>query len=188
MARAAKALPLPERREPLAGERIANRRVTVEALPPAARLSLRCDEAGAKALGKSLGLTLPARVGTTGEGRDRMAVKVGPDEYLVIDPKPDAKLMPKAKTAGVSAIDVSHRNVAFSVAGPGAADTLNAACPRDLRDAAFPVGAGARTIFGRAEIILIRTGEDEYRVECWRSFAPYVFGMLRAGARDAAHG
>ena len=177
----------PARHEPLADERVANRRAGVEALPPAARLSLRADEAGAKALTRTLGLTLPTRIGTSAQGKGRTAWKLGPDEWLLVDPDPTARLMPKTARAGVSAVDVSHRNVAFEITGPGAADAVNAGCPRDLRDAAFPVGAGARTILGKAEILLMRTGEHTYRVECWRSFAPYVFGMLREGVRDAAH-
>ena len=178
--------PLPRRDEPLAGERIANRAVSVETLPPASRVSLRAGADGASALGKSLGFTLPDRVGTSRTARGRTALMLGPDEWLVMDPKPDASLAPKLPNPAFSTVDVSHRNVAFAVTGPGAADALNAGCPRDLRDRAFPVGACARTVLGKAEIVLHRVDEQEYRVECWRSFAPYVFGMLREGARDAA--
>ena len=43
----------------------------------------------------------------------------------------------------------------------------------------------ARTVLGKIEIVLLRTGEEDYRVECWRSFAPYAFGILVEGAEDA---
>ena len=68
--------------------------------------------------------------------------------------------------------------------GPAAANTVNAGCPQDLSLAAFPVGACSRTILGKVEIVLLRTGEDAFRVECWRSFSDYVFTFLdrsRAG-------
>ena len=47
-----------------------------------------------------------------------------------------------------------------------------------------PLGAAARTVLGKIEIVLLRTGEDDYRVECWRSFSPYTFGLLAEGAED----
>jgi sarcosine oxidase subunit gamma len=37
---------------------------------------------------------------------------------------------------------------------------------------------------GKAEVVLLRTGEDEVRVECWRSFADYVFTFLTEASRD----
>jgi hypothetical protein len=47
------------------------------------------------------------------------------------------------------------------------------------------VGMVARTIFEKAEIVLFRSGEQAFRVEVWRSFAPYVLGLLQAADRDA---
>ena len=66
-----------------------------------------------------------------------------------------------------------------------AAAAIAAACPLDIGKSLFPVGAAARTVLGKIEIVLLRTGQDDYRVECWRSFAPYAFGMLVEGAEDA---
>ena len=85
-----------------------------------------------------------------------------------------------------SAVGISHRNVAVSVTGPGAVNTVNAGCPHDLSLAAFPVGACSRTILGKAEIVLLRTAEDAFRVECWRSFSDYVLAFLEDAAKDAA--
>ena len=111
----------------------------------------------------------------------------GPDEWLVID---EAGKDPLADCAGVealhSAVGISHRNVGISVTGPAAAAAVNAGCPQDLSLAAFPVGAASRTILGKVEIVLLRTGEDAFRVECWRSFADYVFTFLTEAAKDAA--
>ena len=41
------------------------------------------------------------------------------------------------------------------------------------------------TVLGKIEIVLFRSGEEDYRVECWRSFSPYAFGLLVEGAEDA---
>jgi sarcosine oxidase subunit gamma len=63
---------------------------------------------------------------------------------------------------------------------------LNGGCPLDLDPSAFPAGAATRTVFGKAEIVLLREADDRFRVECWRSFSDYVFGLLEAAARDAS--
>ena len=85
-----------------------------------------------------------------------------------------------------SAVGISHRNVAIAVTGPAAAAAINAGCPQDLSLAAFPVGACSRTMLGKVEIVLLRTAEDAFRVECWRSFSDYVWTFLTEAAKDAA--
>ena len=87
--------------------------------------------------------------------------------------------------AQTSITDISHRNVAFLLSGEGATNTLNSGAPRDLSLDAFPVGCASRTIFGKAEVVLLRTGKTSFRLECWRSFAPYVWDLLCDGATDA---
>jgi sarcosine oxidase subunit gamma len=48
--------------------------------------------------------------------------------------------------------------------------------PLDL--AKFAVGRATRTIFEGVEIILIRVGQDRFELDVWRSFAPFVWGVL----------
>lgn len=178
-----------ERNNPVAGNRFANASVTIEAAAvtaSTARINLRATQKGAKDFGKTLGLELPMEPGQVAKKASLTAVWIGPDEWLVFDDKkPIEELMPKRENANFSATDISHRNVAFNVSGEGAANVLNSGCPRDLSLSAFPANSGSRTIFGKAEIVLIRTGRSGFRVECWRSFAPYVWELLIDGARDA---
>lgn len=174
------------RRPPNQGWRMANEMVSIEAAPPASRISLRATNEGATAFEVALGLTLPRKPGTSASRGGRHALWLGPDEWLVYDDmKPDTSMVPRLGSSKFAAIDISHRNTGFMATGSGAANTLNAGCPRDLSDSAFPVGCCSRTIFGKAEIVLHRVGEDAYRVECWRSFAPYVRELLTQGAKDA---
>ncbi|WP_234186380.1 sarcosine oxidase subunit gamma [Shinella sp. NM-101] len=162
----------------------AGARVTPAA--PATRLSLRAGADALGALSSAFGLTLPTRPKTSASANGRHALWLGPDEWLLID-ETGADLMAAAASAGVlhSATDVSHRNTAVLVSGPDAAGAIASACPLDLGNAVFPVGAAARTVLGKIEIVLLRSGEEDYRVECWRSFAPYAFGILAEGAEDA---
>jgi sarcosine oxidase subunit gamma len=48
----------------------------------------------------------------------------------------------------------------------------------------FPVGAATRTVMGKIEVVIIRSGETDYRVECWRSFSDYAFSFLTETAKD----
>ena len=52
--------------------------------------------------------------------------------------------------------------------------------------AAFPIGTCSRTLLGKVEIVLWRSAENEFHVECWRSFSDYAFAYLTDAARDAA--
>ena len=70
--------------------------------------------------------------------------------------------------------------------GANAEGTISAGCPQNLSDMAFPVGAVSRTLLGKVEVIIHRTGAQTFRVECWRSFADYVFTYLSDAARDSA--
>jgi sarcosine oxidase subunit gamma len=173
---------------PLRGFHGSSATVRLTPAPPASRLSLRARPEAVDALSTALGLSLPTRPKTSASNAARHALWLGPDEWLVIDAL-DTDLLGMAAAAGVlhSATDISHRNTAILVDGPGAAAAINVGCPQDLSLKAFPVGGCSRTVFGKAEIVLLRTGETAFRVECWRSFAPYVSGLLAAGAVDASH-
>lgn len=168
------------------GQRFANGVVSIHAAAPASRTNLRATSAGAKSYEAGLGFKLPRKPGETTSKGKTTALWLGPDEWLLIDEaKPDQSMVPRLPNKGFSAVDLSHRNTAFIVSGKGAENTLNAACPRDLSLTAFPKGTCSRTIFGKAEVVLHRTANDTFRLECWRSFAPYVWTYLLDGAKDA---
>lgn len=106
---------------------------------PATRLSLRAPEDSRAALGKALGLALPARPKTSASAGARAALWLGPDEWLVIDTDESGLMSACAGvTAFHSAVDVSHRNVGIVVSGRGAEATLAAGCPQDLSPEVFP--------------------------------------------------
>ncbi len=153
---------------------------------PATRLSLRARFESVTELSAQLGIELPTKPLASSAAGERLAFWLGPDEWLVIDESgSDLPALLGPAAGPYAAVDVSHRNVAIIVEGPGATDALNTACPMDLRPQSFPVGKVARTVLGKADIIVYRMGDESFRIECWRSFAPYVFGLLDVGACDA---
>ena len=187
MAKASMKLPI--RAFALAGRAVSNKAVKLTGADPASRISLRTRPDALAALSKALGVKLPEKPKTSASSRsrERSALWLGPDEWLVIDQN-GADLL--AACAGVkqlhSAVDISHRNTAILVEGAGAEATLSAGCPQDLSLAVFPVNACSRTVLGKIEVVIWRTGPQAFRVECWRSFSAYAFDFLEDAARDAA--
>ncbi len=174
------------RRNPLADRQAAGPGVQITPAGPASRLSLRGPEKSTAALSKALGINLPTKPKTSATKGPRMALWLGPDEWLIIDAGKTnpSDLLAKARIPH-SSVDVSHRNTAIKISGANAVAVLAAGCPQDLRDSSFPVGACSRTVFGKAEVVLFRVAEHTYRLECWRSFSTYVFDFLEEAARNA---
>lgn len=173
-------------------------RFAMRVLPPAVRFSLRLLGTGGE-VGLAAGFDLSQPINAlreTGTGTDdaapRLSARLGPDEWLLIAGGRDddagalaqqlaADLGPRAHTI----VDISHRNVAIELTGSDAVDVLNTGCPLDLGDAAFPPGSATRTLYGKAEVILMRSGtaqQPTFRVECWRSFGRYLDAYLRDAA------
>ncbi|NNE57980.1 MAG: sarcosine oxidase subunit gamma [Hellea sp.] len=166
-------------------------RVVAELAGEKVRLSLRVKSADRTAVAKALGFTLPAKIGATSSKVGITCACLGPDEWIVIaDQDKGGKLYGKAlKLASkydMSVTDVSFRNIGITVTGEGAADMINVGCPLDLRLAAFPVGSCTRSVYEAVPILLYRRAEDSFTVECWRSFAPYVVGLMAAHRSGAA--
>ena len=117
------------------------------------------------------------------------SLRLGPDEWLLLAPADDVtkiegEIARSMDGAFFSLVDISHRNVAFSVEGAAAASVINVGCPIDLDESAFPVGMATQTLLGKAEIILVRLEKNAWRVECWRSFESYVHAYLTNAAKD----
>lgn len=177
---------LATRKLPLAGRHGGSAAVRLTAAAPASRIALRAPADSVGGLSHVLGLQLPTRPKTSASNNGRHALWIGPDEWLVIDEN-SADLMGATASSGVShsATDVSHRNTAVIVSGPGAEATISGGCPQDLSREAFPVGACSRTLLGKVEVVLLRLDEETFRVEVWRSFSDYAFGLLSEAAEDA---
>lgn len=164
----------------------------VAAITPAdfaSRLVLRARPDAIAPLSRALAVKLPEKPKTSAKSRNgkRTALWIGPDEWLVIDDGGADLLASCAKVGQLhSAVDVSHRNVALIVAGRQAESVMKAGCPQNLSLDVFPVGACSRTMLGKVEVVILRTADDAFRVEHWRSFSDYVFGFLEEAARDAA--
>ena len=161
----------------------------VNILPPATRLAVRGGADAVPTIGDAFGLALPTDACRATTNSQRAALWLGPDEWLLIAPDGEMPALGDwmADALGetpVSIVDVSDRNIGIEVQGTKAAEAINGFCPLDLDSAAFPVGMCMRTVFGKAEIVLWRTAAATFRIEVWRSFAPYVLGCLEEAMRE----
>lgn len=151
----------------------------VELMAECVRYSLRVKPQDREQFNKAGNLLLPAGIGQTSIQSDRRIFCVGPDDYILIDkPSEQKSLNRQFKELGgkftFSVTDISHRNVGFKLIGPHAVKMINVGCPLDLSLQHFPVGKCTRTIFENAEIMIFREEENEFQLETWRSFAPYM--------------
>ncbi len=130
---------------------------------------------------------LPRTPNTTLGDRQRRALWIGPDEWLILGgggsgPQIVAEL--EAALAGVhhSVVDVSANRVALELRGPGRFTLLSKGCSLDLHPRAWRDGMCAQTMLAKAQVIL---GEVDGRTSILvrTSFADYLLDWLLEAAR-----
>ncbi len=160
-------------------------RAVLRLLPPASQFILRGDDSVCRLVAPALGIaSLPGTCRATQDGNsDGAALWLGPDERLLLGPEHRqssiiAEIAAALGDAPYSLVAVGHRNVAMELTGTASSLVLNAGCPLDLHETAFPVGMCTRTVLARAQIVLWRTGPERFYLNVWRSFLPYVWEFL----------
>ena len=158
-------------------------------LAPATRFVLQGGPAARAAAGAAFGVPLPENPCRANASGSRAALWLGPDEQLLLGAVEDARFVAaslETALAGIahSLVDVSQRQVALQLSGSRASEILSTGCPLDLEPGAFPPGMCTRTLFGKADIIVWRTGAAEYHLEVWRSFAGYILELLQEASQD----
>jgi sarcosine oxidase, subunit gamma len=164
-------------------------RLTIAPEVALGKLLLRCDAGVAEAAGDALGFALPEAVNRASAGETCRAIRLGPDELLLVMDKARVeatrgKLEDALSGRHHALVDISARLVAIEIAGEAARDTLSAACPLDLHALAFGPDQATRSLFGKAEIILDCLAPARFRLLTNRSFAPYVRRLLAEAGRE----
>lgn len=175
---------------PLMGERISaagQSTLNARTIEDCARFSLRIAPGDAERAGRAFGCRLPGRVGSITDSGERLALLLGPDEWQLYAPLGErdaieAKFVALYPKCTHSLVDIGHREIGIAVEGSATVLALRSACPLDLD--AMADGTATRTIFDKAQIVLIRHGRDRFRIEVWHSFASHVWAILGAAARE----
>lgn len=163
--------------------------VALEALPFRGTLMLRGDAEVAARTADALGCPLPERLASC-RNEAASVLWLGPDAWLVLtDPAHAAELAERLRRhlAGLhhALVEVSDRFVGIAVSGIRSRDVLNAGCPLDLHPRSFPGGAVARSVLGKATVVLWRPqGDDRFELLVDRSIAPYAWLFLENAARE----
>ncbi|WP_417689315.1 sarcosine oxidase subunit gamma [Roseibium sp.] len=156
---------------------------------PVARFSFRGRTQAQAVAGKSFGISLPQDPLSHTAKENRVALWLGPDEWLLLAPEDQAESLYaqlEKDLAGLpcSLVDITHRQEALLITGNRAGWLLNSGIPIDLHNDAFPHGTVTRTVFHKTPVMLWRIGPDSFVVEAWGSFMDYVEGLLKEAAQE----
>ncbi|MGK7221590.1 sarcosine oxidase subunit gamma [Kocuria flava] len=153
------------------------------------------------------GLPLPGGHGeVTGDPATTAVLWLGPDEFLLVGP--DETVVPAGLTGGAErepgalpslstapaavrlsealagagvpgqVVDLSANRTTLELSGPSAREVLEKGCPMDLHPRAFAAGTAVATTLGPVQVLLWRTGEQEWRIMPRASFADYTARWL----------
>ena len=157
--------------------------------PQLARFVLRARGENLQKAASAWGVALPDALRVTSH-KDRHLLWQGPDEFLLLALLAEVDDITRSLAAAMadapySLVDVSQRNQAFLLAGEGAQQLLATGCMLDLDLETFPVGMTTRTLFAKADVTIWRRDTQTFHIELWRSFVPYVMGLLHQSAAAA---
>lgn len=164
-------------------------RLSVRVASDLDRFVLRGDPALSSQLESALDWKLAGRIGEATTKDARTSVRVGPDEWFLLAApgtvsNPESRLQEAMPDQAWSMVDVSHREVGIELSGEAAALALSSFIAFDV--GAMAVGDGCRTLFDKAQVILIREAPERFRIEVWQSFASHVWLLLEAASREIA--
>lgn len=167
--------------------------LVVEPGPPVAALDLRLDPAHVAAAERVLGARLPAAPDTWTPLDAGLALRLGPDEWLLTSttatgPAWEHALGDAVAPLGGAAVDVSAQRTSLRLRGALARELLACGCALDLRPASFPAGRCAQTLIAQAGVLLVAhgvdaQGTDDLELLVRTSFAHHLAAWLVDAAR-----
>jgi sarcosine oxidase subunit gamma len=168
--------------------------LSIQELPFASQLSLRADPKDSglmQRLEAALGFALPAVPNTVASRKDRRALWLGPDEWLVVSDNGQQDVLERALRNGLdsafgSVADVSANRTVLEIGGPKACELLPHGVPIDLDARSFGPGQCAQTLLAKAQVIIERRDESACHLYVRTSFASYAADWL-LDAADSIH-
>lgn len=157
--------------------------VALRELAAPAMCDLRLDATDAAALAAAqtaLGCKLPLTPNRSIAAGARVAMWMGPDQWLMLSPAADAEALARALAGhAASVVDVSDLRALFELAGPNARDVLRKGCAIDLHPREFGPGDCALTALARVRVALCQVDDRPgYRLLIERSYAIYLWDWL----------
>jgi heterotetrameric sarcosine oxidase gamma subunit len=182
---------MPER-SALAAARWAGDGLLLEERPGLGAFALRLKgEPERRLAAAALGVDLSAPVGAATERSGRAALRLGPDEWLLLCPRRDEGAIAAdlaTALAGYSAAlaPIGNGTVAIEASGPRVRAFLAKGASLDLHPRAFAPGRCAVTGFGKIRVTLWQREADRFSLLVGRSFARSLWDWAIDVAREWA--
>lgn len=153
----------------------------------AGRAFVVCGAASALAAACAALGASPPQACAAAVGDEASVLWLGPDRLLILGSAQTGVRLHGALAGYAHAlVDASESEVALELEGAAAERLLACGVMLDLDARVFPPGACARTLFGKAPVLLWRRRADLFILRAPRSYAPYLRGVLAEGARGLA--
>ena len=128
------------------------------------------------------GLALPGNL-QSAENGDTVIRWISPDEWLITTaPGTGFEMEQKLRDAidsHIAIVNVSGGQTLLNISGKDAEEMLRKTTPYDIHISNMPVGKVVTSLFGKAQAVIRRTGEQEFEVIIRRSFADYCWLWLQ---------
>jgi len=150
------------------------------------------DPAFVDAFEQVVGCRPPAKPNTVARGNGYAVLWLGPDEWLVRSNAAvpagvlEAKLVPAFGEAYAVAVDVGSGFTIVEIEGRRSREVLSRGCPLDLHPRLFGQGQCAQSLYFKASIVLVPTGDDGFEIVVRRSFADYFCRIMLDAAASLA--
>jgi sarcosine oxidase subunit gamma len=143
----------------------------------------------AAAIAAVTGLALPEGPGAGAADGRRAAFGFAPGRVLVVDQQDGlAAMLSGAIASDIGTVtDLSHGRTAIRISGDRAEWVLSKLFAIDFAPAAFPVGAGRATLHHDVSALIQRTGERQFDLYVFRSFARSFWTMLCHAAAEVGY-
>lgn len=138
---------------------------------------------------------LPARCGEVGGANSLSVLWLGPSEFLVVAPEEAhdslggdliGSLTAALGDAPGQVVDLSANRTTFELSGPCARAVLEKGCALDLHPRSFTPGTALTTEVGNIPTMLLKTGEESFRLFPRASFADFLGRWLLDAMREYA--
>ncbi len=170
--------------------------VTLQEHPFQTMIGVRADpasEAGARLASVTGGL--PAQCGEIRGSGPVNVLWLGPTEFLVVAPEEahesrGGDLIPSLIAAlgdgEGQVLDLSANRTTFELSGPRARAVLEKGCSLDLHPRVLATGSALATEVGGIPVMLLKTGEESFRLFPRASFADFLGRWLLDAMREFA--
>ena len=138
---------------------------------------------------------LPARCGEVAGQEGVSVLWLGPAEFLVVAPEEAhdslgddliGSLTAALGDAPGQVVDLSANRTTFELSGPRARAVLEKGCALDLHPRSITPGTALNTEVGNIPVVLLKNGEDSFRLFPRASFADFLGRWLLDAMREYA--